>query len=198
MGSTAGASTALQGTQSIGNGFIQAAALRNQAGFTTRMAGMNNQVLEHNAAMSEEAATDAQIQGNTAANQRAEVTRLQTGNVRAEAAANGNAGVGSAAEASALQATGDASAADQAATKINSYRAAFGLQSQAIATKGQEAQNTMNASMKANQDNNMAFASMITGGTRGIGYGMRAAGDFYKVAKNADDDSEDDDSEDDE
>lgn len=184
MGATAGASQVFSGTQAIGNGYIQASALRNQADAEKKIAEINNQKLGFEAGMADEAASDAVKRGNTAANARSEQERQQAGMVRAQAAATGGTGAaGSEAAGNALEQVGDLSATDQAAIKTNAYREAFGMKSTAIALRGQAQANTIQAQMKANQDEYMARSSMITGWTKGIGDGFSAASDFKKSAK---------------
>lgn len=191
MGATAAASQGIQSVSSVGNGYIQAGALRNQAGLETGIASLNNQKLAYEAGMADLSAADTLRRGNTVANNRAGQGIMQAGKIRAEAAASGgNGGSGSDAASNALEQVGDVSATDQAAIKTNAYRAAFGLQSSAIAMRGEEDANTIQARMKANQLDYMAKSSMITGWSRGLGFGMSAAGNFSKSRKNSLDDQE--------
>lgn len=181
MSDMQGGGAAFQGTMAVGNGYVQAAALRNQADYEKKIAELNNKTLDYQAGMADEASTDALKRGNTAANARSEMERQQAGTVRAQAAAAGGAGAaGGDAAATALEQVGDVSATDQAAIKTNAYREAFGFQSNALALRGQEQANTIQARMKANQLDYMARSSMITGWTKAIGYGFSAASDYNK------------------
>lgn len=181
MGATAGASAAFQGVSSIGNGYIQASALRSQADYEKKIAELNNQRLEANAGLVDEAATDAVKRGNTSALQRVEKQRQDDGTIRAQAASEG--ALGSEAQTNAMSAVDTMSAVNQASIKTNAYREAFGLQSQSIALRGQEQDNTFGARIRANQLEGMAKSSMITGWTKAIGFGMTSASDYSKSSK---------------
>lgn len=180
MADMQGAGAAFQATNAVGGGYIQAAALRNQADYTTKLAELDNKTLDYQSGAASAAAEDAVKRGNTAANKLDTTSRLQIGAERAAASAEG--ATGSAAEQNAVGTTESMTAATQAAIKTNAFREAFGLQSQAIALKGQEDVNTFQARTKANSLNYMARSSMITGWTKGIGYGFQAAGEAKKGA----------------
>lgn len=178
MGATAAGSAAYQGVSSVGNGYIQASALRAQAQNQTAIAQMAQDRQNFAAGQSDRAAADAVKRGGVAANDRAEQGRQAEGVAKAQAAAEG--GAGSAAEQNAVSQVESLSAADQATIKTNAFREAYGLQSQAISQRAEGTADVIKARMNSNQLDYMAKSSMITGWSKAVGYGAKGASDYSK------------------
>ncbi len=186
MAAAQGAGSAGQAVSSVGNGYVQAAALRSQAGYQTSVTALNNKTLEFQAGQVDAQAADVTARGMQAATAQVQKARLQEGASKAAAAGQGGLGsVGSEAVDNAVAQTESVSAADAAAIKTNAWRAAYGLQTQAISIRGQEAADTLKAVSSSNALENAARSSMITGWSSGLNSGMKSGIGFSKNSKSS-------------
>jgi hypothetical protein len=175
MAEAQGAAAAFQASNSIGMGFVQAAALRAQADYNKKVAELNNKTLEVQAEYASGQADDAVKRGAAAVNKRAQQERLDVGAKRAAFAGAGG-DLGSEAAANIVADAEAVSASDQVNLQANAFREAFGFKSQAIAIKGEQAKNDFQARTGANALEYAAKSSMITGITSGIAGGVDAYG----------------------
>lgn len=153
-----------------GNAYVQSKAQRAQADYQKKVANLN-------ADYASVQAGDVVKQGELAAAQKQQNTRLQLGDQRAAAAASG-ADVNSEGIQDNLQRSEVVSAADEAAIKSNAWRQAFGIQAQAIIMRDQ-------GQMNYNAGNFAARSTMITGGIQSVGYGVQAYGASNESATRA-------------
>jgi hypothetical protein len=175
MAEAQGGAAAFQAGNSVGMGFVQAAALRSQADYQKKVAELNNKTLQLQVDYAEEQSADAVKRGGQAANKRGQKERLDIGARRAAIAAAG----GDPSSAAALTEIGDmeaVSAADQVNIQANAFREAFGYKSQGLAVQGEQLKNTFQARTGANALEYAAKSSMITGITDGIAGGASAYG----------------------
>lgn len=167
---------AFQAATSIGGGYVQANSLRDQADYEQKVSELNQKTLDYQATQADRAALDVEARGKQAANKVAQQTRLKSGEQRAAAAAAGVSG--SELEANVLEETAEIGAANEATLKINSYREAFGMKSQANAYRGAKVAEELQTRTRRAAYQHQARSSIITGYTTALTSGAKAYGNY--------------------
>lgn len=177
-----GAGSVFQAGNSVGSGYVQAQAMRDQADYEKKLNEINNKTLDAQIEAKNAQAADAEKRGNQAANKRVQEERLQVGEQRAAIAAGGGDLTGEMAT-NVVGQTETVSAADQQAIHVNSFREAFGYKSQGLAIKGEQNNNNLQTTSRVNALNYGAKTSIINGWTNAVGYGASGYGDYKKNQK---------------